>query len=110
MIIIREKDIQNDIRISLNDIAIVFRANVGTFFTKDGRPVNVGLPKGFPDLFGIRKKDGKMFFLEVKNETGRLRPDQKNFLEQMKKYPVIAGVVRSADEARELLEVKPSDE
>lgn len=103
MIEIREKDIQNDIRISLNDIAIVFRANVGVFFTGDGRQISVGLPKGFPDLFGLRKSDGKMFFLEVKNETGRLRPDQKNFLEQMKKYPVIAGVVRSADEAREMI-------
>lgn len=104
MIPIREKDIQNDIRISLNDIAIVFRANVGMYFTKDGRPVNVGLPRGFPDLFGLRKSDGKMFFIEVKNETGRLRPEQKNFQEQMKKYPVICGVARSAGEARIIIE------
>jgi hypothetical protein len=101
---IREKDIQNDIRISLNDIAIVFRANVGMYFTKDGRPVNVGLPKGFPDLFGLRKSDGKMFFIEVKNETGRLRPEQKNFQEQMKKYPVICGVARSGEEARRIIQ------
>lgn len=103
MIPIREKDIQNDIRISLNDIAIVFRANVGLFFTKDGIPINVGLPKGFPDLFGFVRATGKMFFLEIKTETGRLSKDQKNFQEQMKKYPVICGVARSSEEARELI-------
>lgn len=99
----REKDIQNEIRIALNDIAIVFRANVGVFTTVDGRPINVGLPTGYPDLYGFVKKTGRMFFLEVKNETGRLRPEQKNFQEQMKKYPVICGVVRSAEEAVEMV-------
>lgn len=88
---------------TLNDIAVVFRANVGLYFTRDGRPVNVGLPKGFPDLFGIRKSDGKMFFIEVKTPTGKLRPEQKNFQEQMKKYPVICGVARSGEEALKIL-------
>ena len=103
MIDIREKDIQNEIRIALNDIAVVFRANVGVFKTYDGRPINVGLPPGYPDLSGFRKSDGKMFFIEVKNETGKLRPDQVNFQKQMKKYPVICGVARSVEEARKIL-------
>lgn len=95
----REKDIQNEIRMALNPYAIVFRANVGTFLTHDGRPINVGLPPGYPDLFGFVRETGKMFFLEIKTDTGKLSKDQVNFQEQMKKYPVICGVARSVRDA-----------
>ncbi|MCQ6344026.1 VRR-NUC domain-containing protein [Bacillus cereus] len=71
----------------------------------DGRMVSTGLPKGFSDLFGFRKSDGKMFFLEVKNEKGRLRANQKHFIEMMRKNGAIAGVARSAEEAIELVTV-----
>ncbi|MEH7239875.1 MULTISPECIES: VRR-NUC domain-containing protein [Bacillus] len=94
---------QNAIRLALNPYAIVFRANVGTFKTADGRTVSTGLPKGFSDLFGYRKSDGKMFFIEVKNEKGRLRPDQKHFIETMHKNGAIAGVARSPEDAIELI-------
>ena len=95
----KEIDIQNQIRIELSQIAVTFRANVGVFFTKDGRPVSTGLPKGFSDLFGFRKSDGRVFFLEIKNEKGKLSKDQEFFLEAMKKLGAIAGVARSPDEA-----------
>lgn len=95
----KEIDIQNQIRLALNEVAVCFRANVGTFRTTDGRTVSTGLPKGYPDLSGFRKRDGKMIFLEVKNEKGRLSKEQKHFLETMKQYPVIVGVARSAEEA-----------
>ncbi|MGQ8827044.1 VRR-NUC domain-containing protein [Bacillus sp. NA_146.1] len=103
MIVIKEIDVQNSIRLALNPYAIVFRANVGTFKTTDGRTVSTGLPKGFSDLFGYRKSDGKMFFIEVKNEKGRLRPDQKHFIETMHKNGAIAGVARSPEDAIELI-------
>lgn len=99
----KEIDVQNSIRLALNPYAVVFRANVGTFRTSDGRTVSTGLPKGFSDLFGFRKSDGKSFFIEVKNAKGRLRPDQKIFLERMKEYGAIAGVARSPEEAIELI-------
>ncbi|KXY09159.1 hypothetical protein AT267_06445 [Bacillus cereus] len=99
----KEIDVQNAIRLALNPYAIVFRANVGTFKTADGRTVSTGLPKGFSDLFGYRKSDGKMFFIEVKNEKGRLRPDQKHFIETMHKNGAIAGVARSPEDAIELI-------
>ncbi|PGA92173.1 VRR-NUC domain-containing protein [Bacillus toyonensis] len=99
----KEIDVQNSIRLALNPYAIVFRANVGTFKTEDGRTVSTGLPKGFSDLFGYRKSDGKMFFIEVKNEKGRLRPDQKHFIETMHKNGAIAGVARSPEDAIELI-------
>lgn len=99
----KEIDIQNSIRLALNPHAIVFRANVGTFKMADGRMISTGLPKGFSDLFGFRKSDGKMFFIEVKKAKGRLRADQKHFMETMQKNGAIAGVARSPEEAIELI-------
>jgi hypothetical protein len=100
---VKEIDVQNSIRLALNPYAIVFRANVGTFRTADGRTVSTGLPKGFSDLFGFRKSDARMFFIEVKNEKGKAREDQKHFLETMRKNGAIAGIARSPEEAIALL-------
>jgi hypothetical protein len=99
----KEIDVQNSIRLALNPYAIVFRANVGSFKTADGRVVTTGLPKGFSDLFGFRKSDGRMFFIEVKNEKGRLRKEQVYFIETMKEKGAIAGVARSPEEAIALI-------
>ena len=104
MIKIKEKDIQNAIRLGVNDIAVTFRANVGRFSTEDGRVISTGLPKGFPDLFGYRRSDGKIIFMEVKTDKGRLRPEQEKFLARAKQDGCIAGVVRSVDEARTLIQ------
>lgn len=100
----KEIDIQNSIRMALNPYAVVFRANVGVFTTADGRKVSTGLPNGFSDLFGFRKSDGRMFFLEIKNEKGRLRDSQKHFLETMKKQGAITGVARSVEDAIRIIE------
>lgn len=95
----KEIDVQNSIRLALNPYALVFRANVGSVRTADGRIFSTGLPRGYTDLTGFRKSDGKAIFLEVKNEKGKLRADQKHFIEEMSKYPVIVGVARSSEEA-----------
>lgn len=76
----------------------VARANIGLFYTKDGRPVSTGLPKGFSDLFGMTSC-GLFFVIEVKTETGRLSPEQQAFLAAMEKRSAIAFVARSADQA-----------
>ena len=99
-----EQDIQNLIRVALTPIATVFRINTGKVKTHDGRFFSSGTPKGFSDLCGHRKSDGKMFFIEVKTPTGKLRPDQEHFLKQMSQYPVITGVARSAQEAVDIVE------
>ena len=99
----REIDLQNEIRLALNEIAVTFRANVGLFFTRDGRPISTGLPKGFSDLFGFRRSDGRIFFLEIKAAAGRLSKDQKNFLAAMEKLGAITGVARSVDDALEIV-------
>lgn len=115
----------------------VARANVGLFFTKDGRPVKTGLPVGFSDVFGHMKSNARAFYLEVKtqdakptskksrdvklqemNEDGFTEieliradcwmrigatPDQAQFLTSMNKRGAIAEVVRSVEQAVELL-------
>lgn len=97
-----EQDIQNTIRIRLTELGYtVFRANVGKFKLEDGRWFDTGLPRGFSDLFAVR--DGRVYFLEVKKPGGRIRDDQKNFLEQMRKKGCVAGVVYSAEEAVKLV-------
>lgn len=95
----REKDIQNEIRLALNPYAVVFRINVGTFMTETGQFVSTGVPRGFSDLFGVRRSDGRAFFIEVKSEKGRISKYQDNFLKQMKKNNAIVGVARNAEEA-----------
>jgi len=95
----REKDIQNEIRMALNPYAVVFRINVGSFMSQTGQMISTGVPKGFSDLFGVRRLDGKAFFIEVKNEKGRTSKYQDNFLKQMEKAGAITGVARSGEEA-----------
>ena len=95
----REKDIQNQIRLALNPYAIVFRINVGTFMSEAGQFISTGVPRGFSDLFGVRKSDGRAFFIEVKNDRGKLSKHQENFLKQMRKAGAITGVARSPEEA-----------
>lgn len=98
-----EAAIQHHIQLAVSEAGhTCFRANVGLFFTKDGRPVKTGLPVGFSDLFGFTS-DGKPFFLEVKTDTGRARPEQIAFISAMQKRGAIASIVRSVDDALKLL-------
>ena len=94
-----EHSIQNAIRLRLSELGYcVFRANVGRFQTKDGRWFDTGLPRGFSDLFAV--KDGRIYFLEVKTETGRPSEEQLKFLAVMRdKYGCVAEIVRSVDDA-----------
>lgn len=101
-----EHDIQNEIRMALgNHNCFVFRANVGKVKTQDGRWFDTGLPPGFPDLFGFSKSTGKIFFIEVKNEKGRLREVQKRFANAvLKPNGVIYGVARSVEDALKIVD------
>ena len=98
-----ESLIQNQIRVGLSKAGhTVFRVNVGKVKMQNGRWFETGVPKGFSDLFGFRP-DGRIFFIEVKNEVGKLRPEQKIFIEQMRKRGALAGVARSVEEAMEIV-------
>lgn len=99
-----ESDLMRSIMVSLSsDGHAVFRANVGLFFTRDGRPVKTGLPVGFSDLFGFTV-DCRPFFIEVKTATGRISKEQELFLAAMKKRGAVAGVARSVQDAKKLLD------
>lgn len=98
-----EHDIQNEIRAALSPYCVIFRVNVGSGRTEDGRYFSTGVPSGFSDLFGVRKKDGKAVFIEVKTPKGRPTDKQVKFINQMKKQGAIAGVCRSAEEAVNLI-------
>ncbi|MFR0553385.1 VRR-NUC domain-containing protein [Loigolactobacillus coryniformis subsp. coryniformis] len=99
-----EQKIQNDIRVAVSQAGHkIFRANVGKVKMDNGGWFDTGLPRGFPDLFGFRKSDGKMFFIECKNESGHLRDDQKQFAKVIVNQPVLYGVARSVDDALNII-------
>lgn len=98
-----EQEVQNEIRVGLSRAGhMVFRTNVGKVRMMDGRWFDTGLPKGHPDLYGFRS-DGQIFYIEVKNEKGRVRPEQKKFIEVVKERGAKAGVARSLEEALEIV-------
>ena len=98
-----EQTIQNEIRVALTQAGyIVFRTNVGKVKTADGRWFDTGLPKGHPDLYGFRP-DGKIFYIEEKNENGRVRPEQQHFIDIVKSRGAIAGVARNVEEALKII-------
>ena len=112
----RESNIQNSIRVALSRYGVVFRTNSGEFwqgqtvYSKEfHQPVLInlrrvdGLPKGFSDLLYCGP-GGKVAFVECKNDAGRLRPEQKNFMDRMKSMGYVAGVARSAEDAVSLVE------
>lgn len=117
---IKERDIQNEIRLAVSPHAIMLRVNSGTFWQgtrvwdarrnqyilTDIRPA-AGAPKGTSDLIGIRRDDGKFVAIECKTPRGRLREDQKLFIDAILKSNGIAGVARSAEDALKILEVNP---
>lgn len=98
-----EHSIQNLIRVALSEYCVIFRINVGTGYTKDGRYFTTGVPVGFSDLFGVRKSDGRAVFIEVKTKAGRATKKQEQFIQQMKLNGAIAGICRSAEEAVNLV-------
>lgn len=98
-----EHKLMNEIRIAVSPYCKIFRINVGTGFTYDGRYFDTGVPKGFSDLFGVRISDGKAVFIEVKTKKGRPSSYQTNFIKVMQKSNAIAGICRSVDDALKLI-------
>lgn len=74
-----EHRVMNEIRLWCGERGIpCFRANVGTFETKDGQYVSTGLPRGFPDLMALLD-GGRVAFIECKAAKGRQSEAQKSF-------------------------------
>ena len=98
-----ESDIQNAIRLRLSEMGFaVFRTNVGKVRMPDGRWFNPGLPKGHPALYAVRS--GKIYYIEVKTPTGKVSAEQEHFIATMRdRYGCVAGIVRSVQDAEELV-------
>ena len=105
-----EQSIQQHIRIacSTGDTRL-FRNNTGTLKDQHGRPVQFGLCKGSADLIGYRtvtitpdmvgQQVAVFLSIEVKTPTGRIRPEQQQWLEKIQAAGGIAGVARSVEDA-----------
>lgn len=59
--------------------------------------------RGVSDVLGIVPDDGRILAIELKSKTGRVRPEQKAFLERIQKDGGVAGVCRSLKEVEVLL-------
>lgn len=105
-----EQRIQQEIRIacSTGDTRL-FRNNTGTLRDQHGRPVQFGLCKGSADLIGWKRvivtpemvgsTVAVFLSIEVKTPTGRLRPEQQQWLDAVQAAGGIAGVARSVEDA-----------
>lgn len=101
----KEAKLQTEIKdaINLSGLGRCWVATSGLLKSPDGKRFVRALPEGFPDLFGYRRRDGKMFLIEVKTNTGRVSKEQKKFKEFEVSDKVLYGVARNIDEALAIL-------
>ena len=113
----RESEIQARIRLAAAPYALLLRTNAGEFWQGQRvysqefhQPVLInlkkveGMPKGFSDLCGCRKSDGRFVAIECKTATGRIRPEQVNFLDTMRQNHAIAGIARCEEDALKIIQ------
>ena len=105
-----EQAIQQHIRLACSHGSVrLWRNNTGTLRDANGRPVQFGLCKGSADLIGYRSiaitpemvgtTVAVFLSIEVKTATGRLRPEQQQWLDTVQAAGGIAGVARSVEDA-----------
>jgi len=110
---VTEQQIQQHIRLALSRGPVrLYRNNTGTLRDQHGRPVSFGLCKGSADLIGwttrtitpdmVGQQVAVFTSIEVKTATGRLRPEQRQWLEVVQAAGGIAGVARSVEDAQGL--------
>ena len=111
-----EQTIQQHIRLACSiGTCRLFRNNTGTLRDQHGRPVQFGLCKGSADLIGwttrtvtqdmVGTQVAVFTSIEVKTATGKIRPEQQQWLNAVQAAGGIAGVARSVGEAMDLLSI-----
>jgi len=109
-----EQRIQQEIRLAVSHgSARLFRNNTGTLRDQNGRPVQFGLCKGSADLIGWKRVTitpemvgstvAVFTSIEVKTPTGRIRPEQQQWLDAVQTAGGIAGVARSVEDAQQIM-------
>lgn len=86
----------------------------GDILIQNGRPLHAGLCEGSSDLVGwtertvtpemVGKKVAIFTAVEVKTDAGRVTAQQMNFISRVRQAGGIAGIARSPEEARNLIE------
>ncbi len=108
-----EQTIQQQIRLACSRGPVrLHRNNTGVLRDQHGRPVQFGLAKGSSDLIGwttrtitpemVGQRIAVFTSIEVKTATGRLRPEQRQWLDAVQAAGGIAGVARSVEDAARL--------
>ncbi len=103
---VKEKAIENEIMNFLRAIGIFCWKNDSVGIFDPVKKVyrsnqNQNRIKGVSDILGII--DGKFVAIEVKSETGKLRPEQKVFIQEIVSNGGVAFVARSLKEAAQTL-------
>lgn len=98
-----ETNLVQNIRLSCNDIAILWRNNVGCLKDRNGRLIQYGLCIGSSDLIGIRKYDGRFIAIECKVAGKKPTPEQENFIRIIRLWGGLAGVATTVEEARKII-------
>lgn len=122
----QESNIEREIRLALPENVRTFRNNVGTGWTGDtsrtksgdliianARPLKAGLCKGSSDEIGwmtveitpemVGKKIAVFVALEIKTLNGKPSKEQNNFIANVIRAGGVSGIVRSPEQAVELL-------
>ena len=113
-----EHRIQDEIRLALSQYGIVLRLNSGKayggkriFDSRRDQYILTELrtialcPKGTPDILFIGP-DGKVAFIEIKDDKGRVRDEQGEFIKIAREYGHRAGIARSVEDALEIIGVR----
>ena len=108
-----EQTIQQHIRLACSKgNCRLFRNNTGTLRDQHGRPVQFGLCKGSADLIGwtsrtiteemVGQKIAVFTSIEVKSTSGRVKPQQQQWLAAVQAAGGIAAVARSVADCERL--------
>lgn len=111
-----EQELQQRIRLELGSGPVrLWRNNVGALRDQRGRLVSYGLCPGSSDLIGLRRlrvgpehlgQELAVFCaLEIKSQRGRPSAEQQRFLAQVGAMGGLAGVIRSLEQARAVLQL-----
>lgn len=81
---------------------VVHRRGIGGSVKEVWKPSPI---KGFPDIAGVLTKShpGKFFVIELKSGTGKLRPEQKDWISSLQTAGACVAVVRSLDGLQQVM-------
>ena len=105
----KESELVNHIIRTLYPVCRLYRANAGTFRSADGKRIVHGMPKGFPDLYGViladKAADGKAVpvYIEAKVHPNRPSPEQIGFIDEHRAGGCCAGVCYTVSDAWRLI-------